>query len=152
MCIIFPKQELLSCTYKGGSRHKTWCMARVLNFLIRYFSNYYTLHRSDLAARAPPLDLLLTYFCTFPSQWNWCISNKIIFHDILDIIFPDRKAFCFLKKKNIIKLFSYCFLKILMLLRYYFYTSDNPKRKDKTIKFFSFDVFVTAFLLTLFVE
>ena len=31
-------------------------MARVLSFLIRYFSNYYTLHRSDLAARAAPLD------------------------------------------------------------------------------------------------
>ena len=28
----------------------------VLGFLIRYFSNYYTLHRSDLAARAAPLD------------------------------------------------------------------------------------------------
>ena len=38
---------------KGGSRHQNWCMARVLSFLIRYFSNYYTLHRSDLAA---PLD------------------------------------------------------------------------------------------------
>ena len=34
-------------------------MARVLGFLIRYFSNYYTLHRSDLAARAAPLDLRL---------------------------------------------------------------------------------------------
>ena len=34
-------------------------MARVLSFLIRYFSNYYTLHRSDLAARAAPLDLRL---------------------------------------------------------------------------------------------
>ena len=31
-------------------------MARVLSFLKRYFSNYYTLHRSDLAARAAPLD------------------------------------------------------------------------------------------------
>ena len=31
-------------------------MARDLSFLIRYFSNYYTLHRSDLAARAAPLD------------------------------------------------------------------------------------------------
>ena len=31
-------------------------MARVLSFLIRYFSNYYTLHRSDLAARAAPID------------------------------------------------------------------------------------------------
>ena len=29
---------------------------RILSFLIRYFSNYYTLHRSDLAARAAPLD------------------------------------------------------------------------------------------------
>ena len=40
----------------GGSRHKNLCMTRVLGFLIRYFSNYYTLHRSDLAARAAPLD------------------------------------------------------------------------------------------------
>ena len=35
-------------------------MARVLSFLLRYFSNYYTLHRSDLAAQAAqaaPLDL-----------------------------------------------------------------------------------------------
>ena len=31
-------------------------MARVLSFLIRYVSNYYTLHRSDLAVRAAPLD------------------------------------------------------------------------------------------------
>ena len=29
---------------------------RVLSFLIRHFSNYCTLHRSDLAARAAPLD------------------------------------------------------------------------------------------------
>ena len=41
---------------KGGSSHKNLCMTRVLSFLIRYFSNYYTLHRSDLAARAAPLD------------------------------------------------------------------------------------------------
>ena len=34
-------------------------MAKVLGFLIRYFSNHYTLHRSDLAARAAPLDLRL---------------------------------------------------------------------------------------------
>ena len=36
-------------------------MARVLSFLIRYFSNYYTLHRSDLAARAAPLDPRLRF-------------------------------------------------------------------------------------------
>ena len=41
---------------KGGSRHKNLCMSRALSFLIRYFSNYYTLHRSVLAARAAPLD------------------------------------------------------------------------------------------------
>ena len=41
---------------KGGSRHKNWYMAKVLGFLIRYFRNYYTLHRSDLAAQAAPLD------------------------------------------------------------------------------------------------
>ena len=42
-------------------------MARVLNFLIRYFSNYNTLHRSDLAARAVPLDprLLLAQLTDF---------------------------------------------------------------------------------------
>ena len=45
---------------KSGSRFKNLCMMRVLNFLIRYFSNYYTLHRSDLAARAAPLDPRLT--------------------------------------------------------------------------------------------
>ena len=54
---------------KGGSRLKNWCMVRVLSFLIRYFSNYYTLHRSDLAARAAPLD---------PSLWTIrFLSGKI---------------------------------------------------------------------------
>ena len=38
-------------------------MARVLGFLKRYFSNYYTLHRSDLAARAAPLDPRLEIYC-----------------------------------------------------------------------------------------
>ena len=37
-------------------------MARVLGFLIRYFSNYYTLHRSDLVARAASLDPRLKNF------------------------------------------------------------------------------------------
>ena len=36
-------------------------MAKVLGLLIRYFSNYYILHRSDLAARAAPLDPRLVY-------------------------------------------------------------------------------------------
>ena len=42
-------------------------MARALSFLIRYFSNYYTLHRSDLAARAalldPRLEFTVYYSC-----------------------------------------------------------------------------------------
>ena len=58
---------------KGGSRHKNWCMARVLSFLISFFSNYYTLHRSDLAARAAPLDPRL-FVMKFLVQG----SNKII--------------------------------------------------------------------------
>ena len=53
---------VVNATYiKGGSRHKNLCMTRVLGFLIRYFSNYYTLHRSDLAARAAPLDPRLAF-------------------------------------------------------------------------------------------
>ena len=38
-------------------------MTRALSFLIRYFSNYYTLHRSDLAALAAPLDPRLEIYC-----------------------------------------------------------------------------------------
>ena len=59
--------------YKGGSSHKNWCVAKVLGFLIRYFSNYYTLHRSDLAARAAPLDPRLMYcmwICKMWDQWK----------------------------------------------------------------------------------
>ena len=39
-------------------------MARVFSFLIRYFSKFYTLHSSDLAARPAPLDprLLLVLY------------------------------------------------------------------------------------------
>ena len=49
---------LLYVRRKGGSRLKNLCMMRVLSFLIRYFSNYLTLHRSDLAA---PLDPRLPF-------------------------------------------------------------------------------------------
>ena len=42
-------------------------MARVSSFLISYFSNYYTLLRSDLAARAAPLDPRLP----MPSALNY---------------------------------------------------------------------------------
>ena len=60
---------------KGGSRHKNWCMARVLSFLIRYFSNHYTLHRSDLAARAAPLDPRLIHLARF---FGFARTRKLI--------------------------------------------------------------------------
>ena len=41
-------------------------MARVLSFLIWYFSNYYTLLRSDLAAQAAPLD------ADDRESWEYC--------------------------------------------------------------------------------
>ena len=74
----------MRCRYnfKGGSRHKDWCMARVLSFLTRYFSNYYTLLRSDLAARAVLLDPRLAVQNT----------NRIQFSEIFWInIFPTFK-------------------------------------------------------------
>ena len=60
---------------KGGSRLENWCMARVLSFLIRYFSNYNTLHRSDLAARAAPLDPRLYSSLVSLLFWCWCLSK-----------------------------------------------------------------------------
>ena len=63
--------------FKGGSRHRDCCMARALSFLIRYFSNYYTLHRSDLAARAAPLDPCLAWmFLQHTQIWfDWLIDT-----------------------------------------------------------------------------
>ena len=54
-------------------------MARLLSFLIRYFSNYYTLYRSDLAARAVPLDPRLLY-----------IPHK---YDMIRLLVPNRALF-----------------------------------------------------------
>ena len=62
-------------------------MARVLGFLIRYFSNYYTLHRSDLAAKAAPLHPRLisfaltceTYFGNLLKYVKTSILEKSIF-------------------------------------------------------------------------
>ena len=51
--------------FKSESRYKNLCMTRVLGFLIRFFSNYYTLHRSDLAARAAPLDPRLQFILKY---------------------------------------------------------------------------------------
>ena len=63
----------MSRVIKDGSRHKNLCMTRVLGFLIRYFSNYYTLHRSDLAARAAPLDPRLVI--TSQPKSNFILSS-----------------------------------------------------------------------------
>ena len=59
--VNFHNEEKRQKLHKGGSRHKNLCMTRVLGFLIRYFSNCYTLHRSDLAERAAPLDPRLVH-------------------------------------------------------------------------------------------
>ena len=53
-------------------------MARVLSFLIRYISNYYTLHRSDLAARAVPLDPRLEFVSFIESPSNIVQSQKAL--------------------------------------------------------------------------
>ena len=61
-------------------------MARALSFLIRYFSNYYTLHRSDLAARAAPLDPRL-YVSTIRAS-SFTHKEHLVLYDIL---VADRK-------------------------------------------------------------
>ena len=55
-------------------------MAKVLSFLIRYFSNYYTLHRSDLAARAAPLDprLIIMFVSGLQFSSDYCLSTPAI--------------------------------------------------------------------------
>ena len=63
---------------KGGSRHKNWCMARVLSYLIRYFSNYYTIHRSDLAAWAAPLDPRLNLDTWRPETKKFVLINQFM--------------------------------------------------------------------------
>ena len=69
--ILFnPKMDYMES--KGGSRHRDCCMARALSFLIRYFSNYFTLHRSDLAARAAPLDPRLERTGNIAAKYVYC--------------------------------------------------------------------------------
>ena len=57
-------------------------MARVLSFLIRYFSNYNTLLRSDLAARAAPLESFkpCDYIKTFYHKPNYFLKSFLFFH------------------------------------------------------------------------
>ena len=85
--------------YVLGSRHKNWYMAKVLNFLIRYFSNYYILHRSDLAAWAAPLDPRLRYNnCPYLKH---CFSNIPIL--ISSFFVPNKKSMIKLKYNNSIR-------------------------------------------------
>ena len=67
---------------KGGSRYKNLCMTRVLGFLIRFFSNYYTLHRSDLAARAAPLDPRLKMIDVFNKGKQYLKINDTLYNYI----------------------------------------------------------------------
>ena len=55
-------------------------MTRVLGFLKRYFSNYYTLHRSDLAARAAPLDprLVIVNYLTKENHVHFSKNDRKI--------------------------------------------------------------------------
>ena len=59
MCRVKYLDRIIVGHSKGGSRHKNWCMARVLGFLIRYFSNYYTLLRSEILRQDYRRTLLL---------------------------------------------------------------------------------------------
>ena len=73
-------------------------MARVLSFLIRYFSNYYTLHRSDLAAQAVPLDpRLLNLYIFNESDSNskvWQVKNVFEkFSKKFNDLYPQFKLF-----------------------------------------------------------
>ena len=36
--------SLINKAFKSGSRHRDWCMLRYLNYLIGYFSSYFTLY------------------------------------------------------------------------------------------------------------
>ena len=78
---IFKISSRLNCKdSKGGSRHKNWCTARVLSFLIRYFSNYYGVY-SIASARAAPLDPRLDSSQAFIGI-KWQIVNGSLFEKI----------------------------------------------------------------------
>ena len=60
-------------------------MAKALGFLIRYFSNYYTLHRSDLTARAAPLDPRLDCLSVFFFQAEDGIRDCLLSRGLGDV-------------------------------------------------------------------
>ena len=67
---------------------------RVLSFLIRHFSKYYTLHRSDLAAWAAPLD---------PRLYNFELKSVIgepVDGQNMTVMVKVVKHFCQIKKSG----------------------------------------------------
>ena len=64
---------------------------RVLSFLIRHFSNYYTLHRSDLAARAARLDPRLARKNEAKTEQKRIIMESVIQFKFTFIISPYRQ-------------------------------------------------------------
>ena len=77
----FMEDLFIQCLLKMINKYSVYitradsCRARVLSFLIRYFSNYYTLLRSDLAARAAPLDPRLHYHRLYYNKLNWITTT-----------------------------------------------------------------------------
>ena len=69
-------------------------MARVLSFLIRYFSNYYTLHRSDLAARAAPLDPRLNLVYLQAVLKTFLKNNKGKYQNSTHLFFTRQENRC----------------------------------------------------------
>ena len=67
-------------------------MARILSYLIRNFNNYYTLHRSDLDARAAPLDprLSLALELTSTIQYNAIITSFPVYDVVMVYIYESE--------------------------------------------------------------
>ena len=71
--------------------------------VIRYFSNYFTLHRSDLAPRAAPLDLRLLWI----SKWSYFTPRIFKGPVVMDIkYFKPLTASLFLSHKTPLDIFN----------------------------------------------
>ena len=58
---IDTAREVSRCVIKDGSRNEDCCMLEIFIVLIRYFSNYYTLHRIDATATPLVPRLIIIY-------------------------------------------------------------------------------------------
>ena len=72
--------------HKGGSRHKDSNTMEIAFSLKRHASNYSTLHRSDLAARAAPLDPRLQTGKIICGISFFSVFNKIFIDLVLRIL------------------------------------------------------------------